>query len=139
MRIIKKVAVKHVLTERMREKMKSDFLQDQKRLEKEMEQLRFQMQKQLKTEDTARRKTEVRERFHHEIDKRKEKIKSSDFQITQLDQLPQGTEIASGEVEAIEDVREGDSWPSVKQEIVVKDGTIIKIRENRSDDDHGMV
>ncbi|RSL31254.1 hypothetical protein D7Z54_21430 [Salibacterium salarium] len=139
MQIIKKVAVKHVLTERMREKMMSDLKKDQERLEKEIEQLRFQMQKQLKSVETIRRSGEIRERFHKEIDKRKDKIHSSDFQRSQLEQLPLHSEISSGYVDAMEEIEEGAEWPSPEQEIVVRDGEIIKIRQNRTDNDDGMV
>ncbi|MGY4689798.1 YlqD family protein [Salibacterium sp. K-3] len=139
MRIIKKAAVKHVLTERMRERMAADFRRDQHRQKKEIEQLQFQMQKQMKSVDAAWKKTEVKERYDKEIEKRKEKMKSAQFQLTQLEHLPSGTEIASGEVEAIEEVSEGDEWPAGNQEIVVKDGVIIQIRKKRSDDEDGMV
>ncbi|MDQ0299108.1 hypothetical protein J2S78_001528 [Salibacterium salarium] len=139
MQIIKKVTVKHVLTERMREKMMMDLKKDQQRLEKEIEQLRFQLQKQLKTVDTVRRTGEIKDRFYKEIDKRKEKINSADFQRSQIEQLPLYTEMSSGHVDAMEEVEEGDEWPLPEQEIVVRDGKIIKIRQNRTDDDDGMV
>ncbi|SFP06713.1 YlqD family protein [Salibacterium halotolerans] len=139
MRIIKKAAVKHVLTDKMREKMVSDFHRDQRQLNKEIEQLRFQMQKQWKTADTGWKKTEIKERYDKEIEKRKEKVKHSEFQLTQLEQLPPGTEIGSREVDVIEEVAEGDEWPSQNQEIVVQDGIITQIRNKRSDDENGMV
>ncbi|MFD2704830.1 YlqD family protein [Salibacterium lacus] len=139
MRIIKKAAVKHVLTEKMRETMISDFHRDQKQLNKEIEQLRFQMQKQSKSADTGWKKTEIKDRYDKEIEKRKEKKQRSEFQLSQLEQLPLGTEIGSKEVDVIEEVAEGDEWPSQNQEIIIQDGIVTQIRNKRSDDENGMV
>ncbi|WP_158737672.1 YlqD family protein [Alteribacillus sp. YIM 98480] len=139
MRIIKKVTVKHVLTESLKEKMTDDFHEEQHRLEKEIEQLRFQMQKQWRAEETSRRKTEIKERFEKEVEKRKEKINRVVFQRSQLEQLPLFSEITAGQVDAIEEIETGDDWPLAEQEIIVEDGKIISIRNNRADDNNGMV
>ncbi|MFB4162638.1 YlqD family protein [Alteribacillus sp. JSM 102045] len=139
MRIIKKVTVKHVLTESLKEKMTEEFNEDVHRLEKEIEQLRFQMQKQWRAEETSRRKTEIKGRFEKEVEKRREKINRVIFQRSQLEQLPLFSEITSGHVDAIEEIETGDDWPLAEQEIIVEDGKIVSIRNNEADDNNGMV
>ncbi|WP_240375280.1 YlqD family protein [Bacillus piscicola] len=138
MRIIKKVTVKHVLTESFKVKMIEDFNEEERRLERETEQLRFQMQKQLKSVDTSRQKTDVKNRFGKELERRKEQMKQVTFQRSQLDQLPEGSKITAGYVDAVEEIKVGDAWPQEEQEIIVKDGIIISI-SNRTDDNNGMV
>lgn len=138
MRIIKKVTVKHILTEGLKDKMIEDFKKEELRLEKEIEQLRFQMQKQIKSTDTALKKAEVKQRFMKEIDNRKEQKSHSIFQRSQLDQLSLGSEITGDTIEAVEKIEIGDTWPPTKQEIIVKDGEIVTIRKGTADND-GMV
>ncbi|SDG97059.1 YlqD protein [Alteribacillus persepolensis] len=137
MRVIKKVKVKQKLTEAWKEKMWTDLENDKQRFEKEIDQLRFQLQKQLKAAEAPHKKAQVKERFEKEIKKRKEKQHRAKFQQSQLKQLPLGSEIVTGEVDAIEEIQPGDAWPVAEQEIIVEEGKIVSIR--KADDNNGMV
>ncbi|MEH7110471.1 YlqD family protein, partial [Bacillus sp. JJ1764] len=68
--------------------------------------------------------------FEKEIQNRKEKIKLIDFQIEQLHILPIGSELKEKEVQAIVEVKVGDSWDAtnLRPTIIVKDGIIEEIR-----------
>ncbi|SFE39535.1 YlqD family protein [Alteribacillus iranensis] len=138
MRIIKKVPVKYILTEKMKSEMKEEFDQEVKRLTREIEQLRFQMHKQIKSTDTSHQKSAVKQRFTKEIEKRNEQMNEVTFQRSQLFQLPLGAEITTRHVDSIEEVDVGSKWPPEEKEIIVKDGEIVTIR-NRTDDNNGMV
>jgi hypothetical protein len=53
-------------------------------------------------------------------------------QLTQIQQMDVGSEVANGTVETTVDVRVGDSWDAIVQgsEIVIKDGAVVEIRQN---------
>ncbi|MFB5660590.1 YlqD family protein [Alteribacillus sp. HJP-4] len=139
MRMIKKVTVKHILTESLLQTFKEDFQKERERLDKEIDQLRFQMQKQLWKLENAAQKAEVKTRFDKEIDKRHSKKDRLSFRESQLKQLPEGAEITSGQVDALHDIQVGDDWQALEsQEIIIKEGIVIEIRKKGGRTD-GMV
>ncbi|CDQ40139.1 MULTISPECIES: YlqD family protein [Virgibacillus] len=129
MKIIKKVLIKQIITEKSKEKLKANFHDHKMRLEQECQQLLFEQRKLQNKAGIS--KPEVNERFQQEINNRKEKIKLADFKMEQLDMLELGSEITEKEVEALVEVSEGSHWEEVMGEraIVIKDGIVIRIDE----------
>ncbi|OUM91707.1 MAG: hypothetical protein C6P37_05960 [Caldibacillus debilis] len=129
MKIIQRVQVFQVLTENSKNALKEQFLSRKRQLEKECGQLQFEMKKMEKTKKFA--VSDVRFYFEREIKSREEKIKWLEYQLEQLEQLPIGSEIKDGELEAVAEIGVGDSWDKIVngKSIVVKDGIIVEIRE----------
>lgn len=126
MEIFQTVTVKQILTETSREQLLNHFMQTKQQLEREIDQLAFQLKKKEKTNQTE----EMRKQYQREISKRMDKIKIADFQIQQLHTLPLGSEMKEKEMNAILDVQVGDRWDDLIKEktIVIKDGIVVEIR-----------
>ncbi|RAS79859.1 YlqD family protein [Priestia endophytica] len=128
MKVVQKVIVKQVLTEQSKEKLRNKFILEQKGLQNEIEQLRFQLKKieNMKKPSAA----SLEKQFEKEQKTRLEKLRIIDFQLEQLNLLPIGSELEETKLDAIVEVKEGDSWEEFKslQTILVKDGIVIKIR-----------
>ncbi|GIN83727.1 hypothetical protein J6TS2_01130 [Heyndrickxia sporothermodurans] len=128
MQLLQTVTVKQVLTEKSKKELHQSYHQKKVILQKECDQLRFEMKKLERTKKFP--PASLKTHFEKEINNRKEKIKLIDFQIEQLHLLPLGSEIKEQEVQAIVDVKEGDDWEKLSNEkmIIIKDGIIIEIR-----------
>jgi YlqD protein len=126
MEIFQTVSVKQILTETSREQLLNHFMQNKQQLEREIDQLAFQLKKKEKTNQTE----EMRKQYQREISKRMDKIKIADFQIQQIHTLPLGSEIKEKEMNAILEVHVGDRWDDLIKEktIVIKDGIVVEIR-----------
>ncbi|UAL54234.1 MULTISPECIES: YlqD family protein [Metabacillus] len=126
MEIFQTVSVKQILTETSREQLLNHFMQTKQQLEREIDQLAFQLKKKEKTNQTE----EMRKQYQREISKRMDKIKIADFQIQQIHTLPLGSEIKEKEMNAILEVHVGDRWDDLIKEktIVIKDGIVVEIR-----------
>lgn len=126
MQIMKRVQVKQVITEASKQKLKEEFESDKKRLERECEQLLFELRK---LRSRVGSKLHVEERFKEEIDYRKEQIAVSEFKIEQLDILEEGMELLEREIDALVKVEVGMNWDELmkKQSIVIKDDKVIRI------------
>lgn len=129
MKIIKKILVKQIVTEKSKEKLATSFSNHKMRLEQECQQLLFEQRKLQNKVGVA--KQDIASRFQQEIKNRKEKIKLIDFKIDQLDTLELGSEIVESEVEALVEVKEGTHWQDIMGEkaIVLKDDVVIRIDE----------
>lgn len=129
LKIIKKVIVKQVVTEKSKERLHKRFLDSKMVLEQEYQQLLFEQRKLQNKKGIS--KQELKSRFQKEKLARKEKIKMVDFKIEQLDILEIGSEIVEKEMEALIDVQVGDNWEALMKEksIVVKDNIVIRIDE----------
>jgi YlqD protein len=127
-KVVQKVIVKQVLTEQSKEKLRNKFILEQKGLQNEIEQLRFQLKKieNMKKPSAA----SLEKQFEKEQKTRVEKLRIIDFQLEQLNLLPIGSELEETKLDAIVEVKEGDSWEEFKslQTILVKDGIVIEIR-----------
>jgi hypothetical protein len=127
-KVVQKVIVKQVLTEQSKEKLRHKFILEQKGLQNEIEQLRFQLKKieNMKKPSAA----SLEKQFEKEQKTRLEKLRIIDFQLEQLNLLPIGSELEETKLDAIVEVKEGDSWEEFKslQTILVKDGIVIEIR-----------
>jgi hypothetical protein len=126
MEIFQTVTVKQILTETSREQLLNHFMQTKQQLEREIDQLAFQLKKKENTNQTE----EMRKQYQREISKRMDKIKIADFQIQQIHILPLGSEIKEKEMNAILEVHVGDRWDDLIKEktIVIKDGIVVEIR-----------
>ncbi|MFC2950133.1 YlqD family protein [Virgibacillus sediminis] len=127
MKIIKKVPVKQIVTEKSKGKIYENFQKAKMRLEQECQQLRFEQRKLQNKPGVS--KQEVHQRFQKEIDDRKDKMKMIDFKIDQLDMLEMGSEITETEVEALVEVEVGTHWEEITQDqaIIIKDGYVQRI------------
>ncbi|MGJ7910666.1 YlqD family protein [Neobacillus sp. LXY-1] len=128
MQLIQTVVVKQILTENSKQKLFDEYHNKKLQLQKESDQLHFELKRLEKTK-TFQQAT-LKKHFEKEIQNRKEKIKLIDFQIEQLHILPIGSELKEKEVQAIVEVKVGDSWDAtnLRPTIIVKDGIIEEIR-----------
>ncbi|TYR82697.1 hypothetical protein FZC66_03640 [Priestia megaterium] len=128
MQIIQKVVVKQIVTEASKQTLYTRFLNRKQDLQKEIEQLRFQMKQMEKTKKAQT--SLLYTQFEKERSSRLEKIEVIDFQIEQLNKLALGSELVESEMDALIEVRVGDNWHQLKKkkEIVIKDGIVVEIR-----------
>ncbi|WP_282034521.1 YlqD family protein [Metabacillus indicus] len=126
MEIFQTVTVKQILTAASKEQLMKTFKQTKQQLEREIDQLSFQLKKKEKTIQTE----EMRKQYHREISRRMDKIKIADFQLQQLETLPLGSEMKEKEMNALVDINVGDRWDELMKErtIVIKDGIVVEIR-----------
>ncbi|MFC3882598.1 YlqD family protein [Bacillus songklensis] len=128
MRLLQKVIVKQILTEKSKDALFNRFQEQKEQLHKEIDQLRFQMKKIEKNKKWS--SSLLESRFEKEQESRLEKIRILDFQMDQLQKLPVGSELVEKEMEGVADVKVGDRWEDVNaaKTIIVKDGIIVEIR-----------
>ncbi|MCA1215364.1 MULTISPECIES: YlqD family protein [Bacillus amyloliquefaciens group] len=126
MQIIHRVTVMQVLTEQSKEKLLASFAEKKQTLERECSQLYFQLRKHEKDQQNP----DVAESFKKAIEKRQDKIKMIDFQISQTESLPLGSEVKEKEIDALLSINVGDNWHEkiAANTIVIKDGVVIEIR-----------
>lgn len=126
MNILQRVSVKQVITEKSKEQLITEFTRKKQQLERERDQLYFELKKMSK----AKKNPEVRTKYMKEIERKGESIKNTIFQLEQIHILPLGTEIKEKEIDAIIEVNEGDNWDELMKEktIVIKDGIVEQIR-----------
>lgn len=128
------VLVKMVLTERLRKQFLHDYQRMIDKYKLEIEQLEFQSKKML--QDAVKKGPEAHKlvygRLQQEEKSRQDKIKQYTHMISQLQLLPDGSEMLHSELESEVEVRVGDQWDKLmgKTEIIVHDGVIVEIREN---------
>ncbi|GGN49632.1 MULTISPECIES: YlqD family protein [Oceanobacillus] len=129
MKIIKRVEVRQIITEKSKEKLKAHLFDQKMRLEQECQQLLFEKRKMLNKKGAH--KQEVERKFHQEVQKRKEKIELIEFKEEQLEVLDLGSEIVEGEVESLVEVGIGTNWEELmkQQAIVIKDNIVVRIEE----------
>lgn len=129
MKIVKKVLVKQIITDKSKRKLKRNFNEQILRFEQECQQLLFEQRKLQNKAGVS--KQEIAARFQQEIRKRKDKIKLIDFKMEQLDMLKTGSEITETEVEALVEVKPGVNWNELMAEkaIVIKDDVVVRIDE----------
>ncbi|MFC4387376.1 YlqD family protein [Gracilibacillus marinus] len=127
MKIIRKVAVKQIVTEQTKVKLEEEYELKIFQLEQECQQLLFE-QKKLEQRST-KKKADIALKFQKEMSNRKDHIKWYKYKLEQLSILPIGSEINDGEVEAMIDVEVGMDWNELvdKKSIIVKDGIVTKI------------
>lgn len=136
--IIKKVTVKQILTEKSKTRLKEQFLSRQYQLNKEIQQLEFVLHKKLKeNKNNLKYQTSLKESFSREVQKRKDRIRQTEFKLGQLDELELGSELREGTIQMIERIAEGDNWEEIMKgtEIVIKDGIVHEIRQGGLADD----
>ncbi|KXZ14926.1 hypothetical protein AXI59_03505 [Bacillus nakamurai] len=126
MQIIHRVTVMQVLTEQSKEKLLASFAEKKQMLERECSQLYFQLRKHEKDQQNP----DVAESFKKAIEKRQDKIKMIDFQMSQTHTLPLGSEVKEKEIDALLSIEVGDNWheKTAANTIVIKDGVVIEIR-----------
>jgi hypothetical protein len=129
MQIIQTVVVKQVLTENSKKKLFDHYHTQKLQLQKESSQLHFELKRLEKAKTFS--PGSLKNHFEKEINKRLEKEKLLDFQIEQLHMLPLGSELKEKEVQALVEVKVGDSWNERlgQPEIIIKDGIIKEIRK----------
>jgi YlqD protein len=129
LQIIQTVVVKQILTEDSKKKLFNQYEAKKIQLQRENSQLQFELKRMEKNKNFS--PAALKNHFEKEINKRLEKEKLLDFQIEQLHMLPLGSELKEKEVQALIEVKVGDSWDERlgHPEIVIKDGIIEEIRE----------
>lgn len=127
------IKVKVLLTEASREKLLQNYQEQMNQILKELKQWQFQGKKLLS--DAQKKSNEAfqlaKERISREERNRKEKVEILQFQMKQVENLPEGSEIDYTTVESRIEIKEGDSWDDIMAgtEIILKDGIIHEIRQ----------
>ncbi|KAB8138714.1 hypothetical protein F9U64_03610 [Gracilibacillus oryzae] len=127
MKIIRKVAVKQVVTDQTKMNLKEEYELKIFKLEQECQQLIFE-QKKLE-QRSSKNKADIALKFQKEMSNRKDHIKWYKYKLEQLEILPIGSEISDGEVDAMIEIEEGMDWNEIidQKSILIKDGIITKI------------
>ncbi|GGF11228.1 hypothetical protein GCM10010954_07300 [Halobacillus andaensis] len=128
MQIIKRIPVKQILTESSRQALKDRFNKKYDQLDNECQQLLFEQRKMERNKEFNQ--NDIRQRFSKELRLRKERMKRLQYQIKQLETLPDGEELKVDEVETVVNVEEGDHYEELlkDRQIVIKDGIVIRAR-----------
>lgn len=128
MKILQNVMVTQVLTESSKNALLDQYKSKRLQLQKESEQLRFELKKLEKTRNMQ--PVTLKSHFEKEINHRQEKIKLLEFQMEQLEILPVGSELKEREVQSLVDVQIGANWEELMKTrtIVIKDGVVSEIR-----------
>ncbi|UAT31794.1 YlqD family protein [Bacillus badius] len=126
MQVLRTTVVKQVLTETLKQSLLSSYQDKKSQLEKEYEQLRFELKKTERQQKGSRQQKAGF--FQKEMEQRRQKIENIDFQKSQLEMLPLGSELKEKEVQALIDVQVGDRWEETEKTIVIKDGIVVEIR-----------
>jgi poly-D-alanine transfer protein DltD len=124
MQIIQTVVVKQILTENSRQKLFVQYNTRRLQLQKECDQLQFELKRLEKTKTFS--PGALKKHFEKEIQMRHEKEKLLEFQIEQLHMLPIGSELKEKEVQALVEVKIGDTWEERMGQptIIIKDGIV---------------
>jgi poly-D-alanine transfer protein DltD len=124
MQIIQTVVVKQILTEKSRQKLFVQYNTRRLQLQKECDQLQFELKRLEKTKTFS--PGALKKHFEKEIQMRHEKEKLLEFQIEQLHMLPIGSELKEKEVQALVEVKIGDTWEERMGQptIIIKDGIV---------------
>jgi len=129
MKILQTIIVKQILTKASRQKLLDRYEGEKHQLEKECSQLQFEQKKMEKAGSFLH--GQIKKHFDKERLTRKERIGVLEFQISQLHMLPLGSELKESEVQAIVEIKPGDSWDASlhQEEIIIRDGIIEEIRK----------
>ncbi|EKE32814.1 hypothetical protein MJ3_02612 [Salimicrobium jeotgali] len=128
LKIIKKVPVKVVLTEKEREAQIKKWETRESDLEREVEQFHFERKKMEKKHGSL--PSNIDDRLNKEIRKRKAEIEGIHYHMEQIQLLPEFYELTIDEVESVVEVLEGMKWQTVKErEIVIEDGHVKRVRD----------
>lgn len=127
MKVIKKILIKQVITEKSKRDLEYKFKQKKAKLYLECEQLLFEKRKLQKEKKNATHK--IAKHFQVEIDNKKSSINQLNFKIEQLHQLPLGSEIIENKMESLVEVNVGMNWTDFLEEtsIIIKDDIVIRI------------
>jgi ribose 1,5-bisphosphokinase PhnN len=134
----RQVKVKMILTEASRRQLEQEFNTLKNRYSLELEQLQFQAKKLLA--EAQRRGHEalevVQQRLIREENTRRDKMGQLDFQLEQLQNLPEGSEVLYTTVDSYVEIRPGDDWESLMNdtEIILEDGIVKEIRKGGGSD-----
>jgi hypothetical protein len=125
--IIQRVRIMQVLTEKSKTTMIEKYILRKQQLQKECEQLRFELKKLEKLKKHPSHTLKLH--FEKEIDQRIEKVKVIEFQLNQINVLPIGSELNEKELETLVEVNVGDKWEDKQTKtIVIQDGIVLEIR-----------
>lgn len=130
-----------ILTADKKNELEQSFQRNLTQVTTEMKQMEFQLQRALKSVKSNQESNGIRDKYKKELQRREEKRKSLEFQLTQLSALSIGTEISSGKTEVLLDLTVGDRWVTNETDltVVVKDGKILEIRESEFLNDGKLV
>lgn len=129
--IIRRIKVKAIVTERLKQELVLQIQEGIKKMEMELNFLEQRNKKAL-TELTLKASPQVqavREHFEWEKKKREESKAALLEQLKKINVLEEGQEVLQGEVEGPVEIKLGDSWEGIlEKEIVLKDGIVVNIR-----------
>lgn len=126
------VVVKAIVTEKLKEDTLDRIKSSLNRVELELQQMEFQGKRTISSLDKQNVKQAValRQQLEAEKEKRLEAKKRLRSQLQEVTQWQIGDEVIQGTLEGSVDLKVGDSIGSIlASEIVVRDGTVVDIRE----------
>jgi len=127
------VKVKMIITQASRETLLHHYRNQVEQVMRELSQWQFEGKKLLA--DARKKATDVhslaQEKVAREERSRKEKLELLEFQMRQVENLPEGSEIDYTTVESSVQIKVGDAWDEIMAgtEIILKDGLIHEIRQ----------
>ncbi|WP_232697003.1 YlqD family protein [Brevibacillus daliensis] len=125
-----------ILTEKTKETLREEYLNKAQLVHMQMEQWLFQRKKLLA--EAEKRSADglrlVQEHLEKEEQGLRDKLSTLQFQLEQLDKLPEGSELHYQTLKSFVPVQVGDVWKERvgEAEIVIKDGIVVEIRQGGS-------
>lgn len=124
------ITVKATVTAQLKERLASEVQDAVRQIDAELEQLESQAKRAMLTGGlSAQQQMEFRQAV--ELEKRKRLAERQELQqrAKQMNELPLGSEIVQGTVQAVAEVAVGDDWEALfATEILVTDGRVVAIR-----------
>jgi len=129
--IHRRITIKAVLTESLKEELVGELREAIKGLDMETQRLEFEFKRIMN--DVAKVNPQHLQAIRHqlELEKRKRQERKEELaqRLKEIEELELGSEIVRGTIEGPVVVRPGDDWNSLFQaEIVIRDGVVQEVR-----------
>lgn len=131
LQILRPVTIKARVTERLKQRLAAEVQAAIRQVEEEIQQLDLQVKRaQLTANLTPQQQLQLRQVVEAEKQKRQAEKQELQERLRQIADLPLGSEVVQGTVQAVAQVSVGDDWDALfATEILVEDGRVVAIRE----------
>lgn len=132
-RVMRTIGVKALVTENLKQDLDREMKAVIKALEEELQQIEFQARRvQIAGQLSPQQQQMLKQGLEMERQKRLDRRNQLRKQIEELQKLPVGSEIDQGTVQGPIEVEVGADWDALfAQEIVIKDGKVVSIRQGQ--------
>ncbi len=131
LQILRTLTVKARVTEQLKSRLAAEVQETIRQLDNEVEQLDSALKRAQLTGASLGPQQQMELRRAVEMEKQKRGAEKQDLleRVRQVAELPLGSEITQGQVQAVAEVAVGDDWETLfATEILVEDGKIVAIR-----------